>query len=237
MRAAAQAEFIRRGDKNRKALLELLLKDNEEPILGKLAAVGVLQTMYDDDVQKAFLRVLDEGDDEVRRAVAEALGLSAKRATRTSATGCCKALVAEDNDLRRAVALAMARVAAPGTADNLAATLKADDGKDLVLHDGLVRALEMLGKPGIESLIRIADSGVQKDTDHVATTFLGLRITAAFDALPRLLKNPHLSTAAAHGADRIDPRIITPTGRRPSKPSSERSRPTPRRATRCDRRC
>jgi len=59
----------------------------------------------------------------------------------------------------------------------------------------LVRALEMLGKQGIDALISIADSGVQKDTDRVATTFLGLRTRAAFDAVPRLLKNPHLSTA------------------------------------------
>jgi quinoprotein glucose dehydrogenase len=93
------------------------------------------------------------------------------------------------------VAVAMARVAGPGAGGNLAATLAADDGKDRVLHDGLVRALEMLGKPGIDALISVADSGVQKDTDHVATTFLGLRTRAAFDALPRLLKNPHLSTA------------------------------------------
>ena len=194
VRAAAQAELIRRGGKNRKALLKLL-EGNEGPILGKLAAVGVLQTVYDADVQKAFLAVLDDGDDEVRRAVAEALGSCAKRGDAEVGDGLLKALVVEDNDLRRAVAVAMARVAAPGTADNLAATLKADDGKDPVLHDGLVRALEMLGKPGIEALIRIADSGVQKDTDRVATTFLGLRSPPAFDALPRLLKNPHLSTA------------------------------------------
>ena len=194
VRAAAQADFIRRGDKNRKALVELLMK-NKEPIVGKLAAVGVLQAMYDKEVQKAFLQVLNNGDDELRRAVAEALGQCAKRADADVGDGLLEALVAEDNDLRRAVALAMARVASPGTADNLAATLKDDDGKDFVLHDGLVRALEMLGKPGIESLVRIADSGVQKDTDHVATTFLGLRTGPAFDALPRLLKNPHLSTA------------------------------------------
>lgn len=194
VRAAAQAEFIRRGDKNRKALVELL-EGGKESIFGKLATVGVLQTMYDEEVQKAFLRVLNNGDDEVRRAVAEALGLSAKRADADVGDGLLRALVAEDFDLRRAVALAMARVACPGTADNLATTLKADDGKDLVLHDGLIRSLELLGKPGIEALVRIADSGVQKDTDRVAATFLGLRTGPAFDALPGLLKNPHLSSA------------------------------------------
>ena len=117
-----------------------LLLGNEESILGKLAAVGVLQTMFDADVQTAFLAVLDEGDDEVRRAVAEALGLSAKRGDADVGDALLKAIVVEDNDLRRAVAVAMARVASPGTADNLAATLRTDDGKDIVLHDGMVRA-------------------------------------------------------------------------------------------------
>ena len=194
VRSTSQAEFIRRGDKNRKALVKLLVQENEGPILGKLAAVGALQTMYDADVQKAFLRVLVNGDDEVRRVVADALGLIGKRADADVHDGLLKTLTAEDNDLRRSVALATAKVAGPGAGGVLATTLASDEGKDRVLVDGLVRALEMLGKPGIDALLSVADSGVQKDIDRVAATFLGLRTRPAFDALPPLLKNPHLST-------------------------------------------
>ena len=194
VRAATQAEFIRRGDKNREALLKLLLEEKGS-IFGKLATVGVLQTMSDAEVQKAFLRVLRNSDDELRRMVAEALGVVAKRADADVHDGLLKALTAEDNDLRRCVALAMSRIAGPGSGDNLARTLALDEGRDRVLHDGLVRALEMLGKPGIDALLSIADSGVQKDIDRMAATFLGLRTRAAFAALPKLLKNPHLSTA------------------------------------------
>ena len=46
VRAAAQAELIRRGDKNRKALLALL-GGNEVSLHAKLAAVGVLQTLFE----------------------------------------------------------------------------------------------------------------------------------------------------------------------------------------------
>ena len=194
VRGKAQAEFIRRGDKNRKALLGLLLQEKEDLLLGKLSAVGALQTMFDADVQKAFLRVLGNGDDELRRVVADALGLVAKRADADVHDGLLKALTAEDNDLRRSVAIALAKIAGPGAGGILATTLAGDEGKDRVLVDGLVRSLEMLGKSGIDALLSVADSGVQKDIDRVAATFLGLRTRPAFDALPPLLKNPHLST-------------------------------------------
>ncbi|MFO0926912.1 MAG: hypothetical protein U0736_07695 [Gemmataceae bacterium] len=44
------------------------------------------------------------------------------------------------------------------------------------------------------ALIALADSGVQKDTDRVVEAFLGLRSRAALDAVPVLLKHPHVST-------------------------------------------
>ena len=89
-------------------------KGDKASILGKLAAVGVLQTMYDADVQKAFLSCWT-------RATTSYAGRSPKRwawwrsaADADVGDGLLKALVAEDNDLRRAVALAMAAVAGPG---------------------------------------------------------------------------------------------------------------------------
>ena len=98
-----------------------------------------------------------------------------------------------DPAVRRAVALAMSRIGAPAAAENLVNTLAFDDGKDLYLRDGLVRAIEGVGKPGIERLLALADSGVQKELDLVVDTFAGLRTRAAAEAIPTLLKNPHLS--------------------------------------------
>src|SRR5207244_1924918 len=68
-----------------------------------------------------------------------------------------------------------------------------DDGKDIYLRDGLVRAIEGAGKPGIERLLALADSGVQKDLDRVVDTFAALRTRPAADAIATFLKNPHLS--------------------------------------------
>src|SRR5262249_15992651 len=105
-----------------------------------------------------------------------------------------EALASEERSIRRTVAIAMGRLGCPGAGDNLASSLSFDEGKDVFLRDGYARALEMLGKPGIDALIALADSGAQKDTDSVVEVYRGLRSQAAVDALIRILKNPHVSS-------------------------------------------
>lgn len=192
-RERARRELVRRGDKNRAALIKLL-KDEETPVFTKVAAVAALATMYNADVQTALLDTLNEGDGEVQRLAAELLGMAAPRGDRQVLAGLVKALGSEDPMIRRAVALAMGRLDAPGSSDSLARLLSFDLGHDPFLLDGLVRGLELLGKPGMTSLIALANSGVQKDTDHVVEAFLGLRSREAFDAVPALLKHHHVST-------------------------------------------
>src|SRR5262249_2492899 len=68
-----------------------------------------------------------------------------------------------------------------------------DDGEDVYLRDGLVRAIEMLGKPGIERLLGLAESGSEKDLIKVVEAFAGLRTRPAAEAVPGLLRNPHVS--------------------------------------------
>src|SRR5205823_10120982 len=75
----------------------------------------------------------------------------------------------------------------------LASALAFDAGKDANLHDGLVRAVEALGAPGVERLLALADSGVPKDLDRVVEAVAAMRTRPAADALPALLKNPHLT--------------------------------------------
>jgi glucose/arabinose dehydrogenase len=191
-RERARRELVRRGGRNRAALLKLLRSGDAAPA-AQINAAGALQWLYDADVQKGFVAALAEGDADLRRVVAEALGLWAKKGDRAVQDGLLKALADEDRAVRRAVALAMGRLAGPGAGDNLARTLSFDDGKDPCLRGGLVRALEMLGKPGIDTLIALADSGVQQDLDRVVESFARLRTRPAFEALPRLLNNPHLS--------------------------------------------
>ncbi len=56
-----------------------------------------------------------------------------------------------------------------------------------------MRAIERLGKPGIDRLLALAESGVKKETDRVVDTFAVLRTRAGYEGLPNLLKYPHLT--------------------------------------------
>jgi putative membrane-bound dehydrogenase-like protein len=190
-RERARKELARRGAKNRTALLALL-GDSEAALEGRIAALGALQSMWHADVQKAFLRALrEEGD--LGRLAADGLRLNARRGDKAVHNALLRSLTTEDLAFRRAVAMAMGHVAGPGAADTLATTLSFDDSRDVYLRDGIVRALEALGKPGIDALLNLADSGVQKDIDRVAQTFTALRTRSGYNALPTLLKHPHLS--------------------------------------------
>src|SRR5262249_24570521 len=114
-RDRARRELVKRGDKNRPALLKFFA-DRETRLVARLAAVGVLQWMYDDKVEKAFVKALEGGDDEVKRAVAEALGLWSKKGNADVQDALVKATSEEDESVRRAVLVAMGRVAGPGAA-------------------------------------------------------------------------------------------------------------------------
>lgn len=193
-RERARRELVKRGDKVRAALLKYFA-DPKTRVVAKMAAVGVLQWTYDAAVQKAFLQALEDGDDELKRVVADALGLWAKKGDSDVQDALLKAASEHDEAVRRSVLLAMGRVAGPGAADSLATALSFDEGKDPFLRDGIIRAMEMLGKDGMTALLSLADSGVQKDTDRVVETFLAMRGKEAFETLPTILKHAHVASA------------------------------------------
>jgi putative membrane-bound dehydrogenase-like protein len=193
-RERARKELVKRGDRNRKALVKMVNND-ETPLVARISALGALESMFDAEVQTAFEKALRDGDSELQRLAAEALGLYAKKGDRNAHNALLLGLSTEDYGVRRAVALAMGRLAGPGAGDNLAAALSFDRSKDPFLHDGIVRGLEMLGKEGMRSLIALADSGVQKDTDRVVEVFLALRERPGFEALPTILKHMHVTEA------------------------------------------
>ncbi len=110
-RMTAQRELVRRGAKNRAALLDFL-RDGELPLAGRTAALGVLESLWDKDVRMEFQKVLEYGEGPLRRLAADALGRNAERGDKNIHESLLKAL--NDNDLavRRAAALAMGRIAA-----------------------------------------------------------------------------------------------------------------------------
>ncbi len=136
-RTKAQRELVKRGDKNRAALLKLL-QNGEQPLPARLAALGALESFWNDEVHKTFGEVLAEGEKPLRRLAADGLGLNAPRGDKTAQDYLLKALNDNDLSVRRAAALAMGRIAAPGAADALINTLAFDDSEDVYLRDGIV---------------------------------------------------------------------------------------------------
>ncbi len=190
---APRLELIRRGDKERPALLELL-KASEQPDEARIAALSALESMWNGDVQAVAIDFLTkESSADLRRLSADALGLNAAKGNEDVHSGLLRALTDSAPEVRRSAALAMSHVAAPGAADVLVNTWAFDDGHDMTLHDGLVRAIENLGRLGVSRLVALGESGVQKETNKAVEAFTMFRTRAGADAIPRLLENPHLS--------------------------------------------
>jgi putative membrane-bound dehydrogenase-like protein len=194
-REHAARELAKRGEKERPALLKLL-KDFDAPDPGRIAALGALESMWDGEVQAAMMSVLGrDSNRDLRRLAADALGLNATKGDSDVHAALLRALNDTAPEVRRSAALAMSRVAADGAPDNLVNTWAFDDGRDAYLSDGLVRAIEDLGKPGVDLLIALGESGVQKDWDKMVQAFTMMRTRPAADAIPRALDNPHLTAA------------------------------------------
>jgi HEAT repeat protein/glucose/arabinose dehydrogenase len=197
-RQRAQRALVRKGEAVRPALLKLV-RDADQPLPARIAAVGALQSFWNDDVRAAFIRLLDDGEPDLRRLAADGLALNCKPGDEAAHHALLQVLGDPNLAVRRAVALAMGRIGADGAADDLVNALSFDEGKDASLRDGLVRAIERLGKPGIDRLLALAESGDRKNLVKVVETFEDLRTRPGADAVPALLKYPHLSVAQRTG--------------------------------------
>ncbi len=199
-RQKAQRELVRRGEKQRAGLLKVLA-DRDRGARARWAALGALESMWNAEVRKALLGCLRDADDDLRRLAIEALGLNAERSDKEVQAALLKLLNEPELPVRRAAYLAMGRLNGAGAADALVNTLSflEEKDRDPVLHDGLVRAIEYTGKEGIERLLALAESGVQKELDRVVEAFTMMRTRPAAEAIPTLLENPHLSIAQRAG--------------------------------------
>jgi putative membrane-bound dehydrogenase-like protein len=191
-RDRARLEIVKRGDKLRPALLKLLKDSDNATEEARIAALGALQSMWNADVQKVVVAQLGDGASAIRRLAADALALNATAGDKDVQDALLKTLNDNHLGVRRAVAMAMSHLKADGAADALVNTLAFDDSDDVQLRDGLIRAIEGLGKPGIDRLLELANSGSSKDTHTAVTAFVAMRTRVAAEALPSLLKCPEI---------------------------------------------
>src|SRR5205823_5821576 len=143
--------------------------------------LGALESLWNKDVSAGFVELLDDADADLRRLAADGLGLNTTPGDNAVHEALVRALNDEDPKVKRTIALALARVGAPGVEDVLVNALQFDKGKDEYLFDGLIRAVENTGKPGIDKLLALSDSGVAKDLDRVVEVFQATRSKAAYE--------------------------------------------------------
>ena len=188
----AQRELIRRGKINQAALLTAV-SNLELDTDSRALAAGALCTIWEEAIKSAFVTLATDDDAKLRRLAAEALGRNSEPKDPQIQETLLRILGDPDPATRRVVALAMAQVGAPEASDCIAGALSFDIGTDAGLRDGLVRALERSGKPGLEAIMKLANSGEEDRLDLAVSAFCALRSPAALELLPQLLVNPHMS--------------------------------------------
>jgi HEAT repeat protein len=194
--------------RNRKPLLEVL-QTGELP--ARLAALDVLGTLWNDDVQQTCCTLLADPEPEVRRRAAESLALHGPPGDASIHEALLHNFDEKDPQVRKAIYLAMGHIGAAGAADCLVNIFRSEEAKDAATRDGLLRAIERLGKPGIDKLLEVAESGVDQDRDRVLEAFAALRSRPAAEAIPYLLKSPHVNVRQrtellrAYGRYRLTP--------------------------------
>ncbi len=229
-RVEARKELVRRGPKSRDLVLKKLITGGFEAE-ARLPALGVLLAHWNADVED-LCRLLssNDGSPDVRRAAIDGLGMHAKPKDGRVIETLVKAIGDREPPVRRAAAMALGRIGGEAAPTTLINGYLADHDGDLFLKDGYIRALERLGKPGIDALLSLAASG-DKEREQAVEVFLALRTKAAADALPELLLRPDLTVPQREGLIhsftnyQFDPPIsLDPLAeylsRRPNEPAS-----------------
>ena len=189
-RLIARDELVRRGETSRSVVLRKIVSGTIEPS-GRLPALGVLQAFWNSDVEDLFRLLINDESADVRRLAIEGLGLRAKPKDVRIHETLVRAMTDSDPAVRRAAILAVGRIGADAAPNAVvqawASHARATDGKDAFLTDAYLRSIERLGQPGIDALIKAAETGDNILRDKVAIAFTGMRTRPAADALAKLL--------------------------------------------------
>ncbi len=190
-RVEARKELVRRGPK----ACELVLKKFVSGGLdgdSRLVALGVLQANWNAEVEELFRLLVKDDSPDVRRLAVEGMAYNAKPKDARVYETLVKALGDHDPAVKRAAALGIGRLGADGSGETLVNALRLDTEADVYLKDAYVRAIEKLGKPGIDALLAQAQTN-DKGTDLAVEVFLALRTRSAAVAIPEMMLHPHVT--------------------------------------------
>jgi putative membrane-bound dehydrogenase-like protein len=210
-RVEARKELVRRGEKSRGLVLGKVMSGRMNAN-GILPALGLLQSYWNSEVEDLFRLLVNNDSPDVRRIVIDGLALNAKPKDAKAHEVFVKALNDPHPQVRHSAALAIGRLGAEGSAGILVNAWKNDSSKDVWLKDSYIRGLERLGKPGIDALVALANSG-DKGMAQAVEAFISLRIREGADAIPQLLNNAQASPAqremliASYNNYQLDPPI------------------------------
>lgn len=191
-RMEARKELVKRGPRVRDAV-KAVVANVDASVEARITAMSVLNSMWDAGVETLIRERLRDGNADVRRLAADAIGLNSRSEDDANHSALLKQLNDPEPPVRRAVAIALGRVGAGGVAETLVNAYKFEELNDPFLRDAYIRGLELTGKSGVNAVLALAQSGDNNDRDLAIRIFTALRIRPAAEAIPEMLGYPHLT--------------------------------------------
>ncbi len=192
--------LVAHGAKNRDGLLQLA-RDAAQPEHARLMGLQGARQLWDDEVGATMIALLDDKDPVIRRLAAQALDWDAPHEMKAAVGPLTKHLDDPDGRVARDAALSLARhgaAHADATVKALFAWLTSHPKEDVVTRDGFIRALERLGKDGVEIVADAIREGTADQRREAVNIFIAMRSKEAAQVLPSLATQAGLT-----GAERL----------------------------------
>jgi quinoprotein glucose dehydrogenase len=199
----AQRELVKRGqeqtdpalaDAVRTPLLRLMSDGEASPHARLLGLQGARQ-MWNDQVETAMVRALDQTEPVVRRLAAQALSWEPRESRPQLVPGLVAHLNESDGRALRDIVLAIGRHGKSAAVDPgpiLLRWLLDHPHTDVVVRDAFIRSLERLGEPAIKAIAAAIRSGTPSTRSEAVAIFAALRTAPAAGLLPDLVTLPDL---------------------------------------------
>jgi hypothetical protein len=192
----ALRELVKRGPAQRGPLLALL-NDTNAPLNARLLGLQGARQLWDQEVEAALCRALDDLEPDVRSLAAQALDWEPRERRAALVPVLVAHLNDDDGRALRDIALALGRHggAQPGLAAlTLLSWLLNHPSADVVIRDGFIRAIERLGSTGVEAVAQLIRAGTAAERAQALAIFTAFRSAAAAQRLPELAQGGGLTS-------------------------------------------